>query len=225
MAVGCTPYGIVHQERITLGLHNGQCRRPNHEVRLPLREPQLLPNLALSPSLIALRCVYLAVYVPLFISFSISGNSKPGQDRSKWQAVRNRHDLERIRKPRTAVTAHPVGLSLQCEHATEVKVVTPKQEIKDSSEDRHRLSFVSFMQTLRSRLPLQTSTVSSLVNELAQETKPTPLIRNRTQPCVLQGADHFGHLPKPLILCVIPAFRPPAVLTARGHCRNAGTDR
>jgi hypothetical protein len=65
-------------------------------------------------------------------SFSTSRNSKPGQDRSEWQAVRNRHGLERIHKLRTAVTAHSVALSLQCEHAAEVNVVTPKEEIKDS---------------------------------------------------------------------------------------------
>jgi hypothetical protein len=49
-----------------------------------------------------------------------------------WEAVLNRHGFERICKLRTAVTAHPVGLALQCEHTAEVNVVTPKKEIKDS---------------------------------------------------------------------------------------------
>src|SRR5208283_2574283 len=65
-------------------------------------------------------------------SFSISGNSKPGEDRREWQAAFNRHSLERICKLRTAVTAHSVGLVLQCEHTAEVNMVTPKEEIKDS---------------------------------------------------------------------------------------------
>ena len=40
----------------------------------------------------------------------------------------------------------------------------------------------------------------------------------------MQATNHFGHLAKLLVLGVIPAFRPPAVMTFRGHCRNEGTD-
>ena len=40
----------------------------------------------------------------------------------------------------------------------------------------------------------------------------------------MQATSHFGHLAKPLVLGVIPAFRPPAVMTFRGHCRNVGTN-
>jgi hypothetical protein len=92
---------------------------------------ELLLDLALNPLLIALGRLYRAVYVPWFM-LPLSDNSKPGQDRSECGAVLNRHRLERICKSRAAVTAHPVGLALQREHATEVKVVTAKQEIKDS---------------------------------------------------------------------------------------------
>jgi hypothetical protein len=74
-------------------------------------------------------------------SLFISGNSKPDQDRSEWQAAHNRHGFQRICKSGTAVTAHSVGLALQREHATEVKVVTPEQEIKDRSEHCHNCLF------------------------------------------------------------------------------------
>ena len=67
------------------------------------------------------------------------------QFETELRQMLNRHGLERICKLRTAVTAHPVGLALQCEHTAEENVVTPKEEIKDSYEDRHRLSFVRFM--------------------------------------------------------------------------------
>jgi len=113
-----------------LGSRSGQFHRPNNEARLLLRRLELLLNL--NPLLIVLRCVYRAVYVPWFMLFSISGNSKPGQDRSEWQAALNRHGFQRICKSRAAVTAHPVGLVLQREHTAEVNVVTPKEEIKDS---------------------------------------------------------------------------------------------
>jgi hypothetical protein len=75
---------------------------------------------------------------------SISGNSKPDQDKSKWQAALNRHGFQRICKSRAAVAAHSVGLALQREHATEVKVVTPKQEIKDSYEHCHKTPLSSW---------------------------------------------------------------------------------
>jgi hypothetical protein len=81
-------------------------------------------NLALNPLLIALRCVYRDVF--------ISGNSKSGQCRSEWQAALNRHGFQRVCKFRTAVTAHPVGLALHCEHTAEVNVAAPKEEIKHS---------------------------------------------------------------------------------------------
>jgi hypothetical protein len=128
----CTPYGIAPQEHIALGSRSGQFRRPNNEVRLLLRPLELLLNLALNPFQIAFRCVYRAVYVRQFIRFSISGNSKSGHYRSEWQAALNRHSFQRVCKFRTAVTAHPVGLTLQCEHTAEASVVTPKEEIKDS---------------------------------------------------------------------------------------------
>ena len=42
--------------------------------------------------------------------------------------------------------------------------------------------------------------------------------------CVLQTSDHFGHpLEKPLTFVAIVTFRPPAVVTVQGHCRNAGS--
>jgi len=40
---------------------------------------------------------------------------------------------------------------------------------------------------------------------------------------ILQATNHFGLLPNRLVLGAIPAFRPPAVLTVRGHCHNVGT--
>jgi hypothetical protein len=46
-----------------------QLNRPNNEARLLLRRLELLLNLALNPLLIALRCVYQAVYVPWFMLF------------------------------------------------------------------------------------------------------------------------------------------------------------
>lgn len=58
----------------------------------------------------------------------------------------------------------------------------------------------------------------------AQETRPTPLKRNRIQPCVLQATNHFSYLSKPLVLGVVLAIRPAAVVTVRGHCRNEGTN-
>jgi hypothetical protein len=64
--------------------------------------------------------------------FSVSGNSKPGQDRSEGQATLNPHGFQRIFKFRAAVTAHLICLALQREHTADVNVVTPKQEIKDS---------------------------------------------------------------------------------------------
>jgi hypothetical protein len=63
--------------------------------------------------------------------FYVSGNSKPGQDRSDGQATLNPHGFQRICKFRAAVTAHLICLALQREHTAEVKVVTPKQEVKD----------------------------------------------------------------------------------------------
>jgi hypothetical protein len=63
--------------------------------------------------------------------FSSSGNSKSGQRWSEWQAALNRHGFQRVCKFRTAVTAHPVGHALQREHAAEVNVVTPKEEIEE----------------------------------------------------------------------------------------------
>jgi hypothetical protein len=69
--------------------------------------------------------------------FSVSGNSKPGQDRSEGQAPLNPHGFQRIFEFRAAVTAHLICLALQREHTAEVNVVTPKQEIKDSQEDCH----------------------------------------------------------------------------------------
>ena len=115
---------------MTLGSRSGPFRRPNNEARLLLRRLELLLNL--NPLLIVLRCVYRAVYVPWFMLFSISGNSKPGLYGDEWEAALNRHGLERICKLRTAVTADLVRFSLQCEHTAEVNVVTPKQEIKNS---------------------------------------------------------------------------------------------
>jgi transposase InsO family protein len=38
------------------------------------------------------------------------------------------------------------------------------------------------------------------------------------------ATNHLGHLANPLVLGVVPAFRPPAVMTFRGHCRNVGTN-
>jgi len=76
---------------MTLGLRSGQFRRPNNEVRLPLRELEVLPNLALHPLLIALRC---ACVRSLVHALFISGNSKPAQDRSEWDSVLNRHGLK-----------------------------------------------------------------------------------------------------------------------------------
>jgi len=56
--------------------------------------------------------------------------------------VLNRHGLERIFEFRAAVTAHFVGLAMHCEHAAEVTMVTPEEEIEDCQEDRHKLSLV-----------------------------------------------------------------------------------
>ena len=79
---------------MTLGSPSGQFRRPNNEAQLLLRRLELLLNLALNPLLIALRSsIKLCTFVGS-CSFSISGNSKPGQDRSEWQAVLNRHGHE-----------------------------------------------------------------------------------------------------------------------------------
>src|SRR6185369_3222650 len=66
----------------------------------------------------------------VLILFSISGNSKLGQDRSEWQAALNRHGFQRICKFRAAVTAHLICLAFQREHTAEVNVVTPKKGIK-----------------------------------------------------------------------------------------------
>lgn len=71
----------------------------------------------------------------VLIFFSISGNSKPVQDRSEWQPAFNRHGFQRICKFPPAVKAHLICLALQREHSAEVSVVTPKQEIEDSEED------------------------------------------------------------------------------------------
>jgi len=56
--------------------------------------------------------------------------------------VLNRHGLERIFEFRAAVTAHFVGLALNCEHTAQVNMVTPEEEIEDCQEDRHKLSLV-----------------------------------------------------------------------------------
>jgi len=69
---------------------------------------------------------------------SMSGNSKPGQDRREWQAARNRHGFQRICKFRPAVKAHLICLALYREHTAKVNVVAPKQEIEDSQEERHK---------------------------------------------------------------------------------------
>jgi len=58
-----------------------QLNRPNNEARLLLRRLELLLNLALNPLLIALRCVYQAVYVlvhALFPSQAIRNRVKTG---------------------------------------------------------------------------------------------------------------------------------------------------
>src|SRR5208282_1639259 len=43
-------------------------------------------------------------------------------------------------------------------------------------------------------------------------------------PCTLQATNHFRPVPKPLALGALRLFRPPALLTVRGHCRNVGTN-
>jgi len=73
----------------------------------------------------------------VFMLFFISGNSKPSEGSSEWDAALDRHGSQRICKLRTAAAAHPVGLTLQREHTAEVNVVTPKQKIKNSQEDCH----------------------------------------------------------------------------------------
>jgi len=85
-----------------------------------------------------------AVYTFCFALISTSRNSKTRHARIVWHAVFNRHCLERVCELRTARTAYLVGLASQCEHSAEVNVMTPKKEVKDSSEERHTLSRASF---------------------------------------------------------------------------------
>lgn len=72
------------------------------------------------------------MYVPWFMLFSISGNSKPGVYGREGQAVLDRHGFQRVPVLRSAVATHSVRFTLQREDTTKVKVVTPKQKIKDS---------------------------------------------------------------------------------------------
>jgi hypothetical protein len=60
----------------------------------------------------------------------------------QWQTALDRHRFQRIPISRPAITAHPVGLTIQCEDTAEVSVVTFKKEIEDSYEGRHERSFV-----------------------------------------------------------------------------------
>jgi hypothetical protein len=158
----CTPYGIVPQERITLGSRSGSSAGPTVKYdylsvnpncsRIWLCLHYSSPQIPLSTCVLSLldlssnseagnslrNCGSASPHAHSLCmcswvhGLSISRNSKPGQYRSEWQAALNRHGFQRICKSRAAVTAHSVGLALQREHATEVKVVTPKQEIKDS---------------------------------------------------------------------------------------------
>ncbi len=162
------------------------------------------------------------MYVPWLMLFSISGNSKPGQHGSEWQTVLNRHGLERICKPRTAVTAHPVGLALQREDTTKARVVTSKEEIKDNYEDCHnsplrllRLLIARFLASVERRRFRQMNKVNEQVRLLDRELNPT---------LTLQAINLFRPVSKPLVPGAIPAFCPRPVLTFQGHCRNAGTD-
>jgi hypothetical protein len=41
---------------------------------------------------------------------------------------------------------------------------------------------------------------------------------------IVQATNHFRPVPKPLVLGAIGPFRPTAVLTVQGHCRNVGID-
>lgn len=72
------------------------------------------------------------------MGISLLGNSKPGVYKREWQAALDRHGFQRVRILRSAVTTHSVRFALQCEHATEVHVVTSKEKIEDSHDGRHR---------------------------------------------------------------------------------------